>query len=67
MFNGELSQVVYSYKLHYTNGGLSWTKVDSITALGNGNEKAAQTAPTSEIAISVSHILQRLFILEIEI
>ncbi|KAH8674608.1 Lactonase, 7-bladed beta-propeller-domain-containing protein [Tricladium varicosporioides] len=55
MFNGELSQVVYSYKLHYTHRGLSWTKVDSITALGNGNEQAAQTAPTSEIAISPDH------------
>lgn len=59
LFVGELSQDVYTYEVTYTNTSLSWTKVSQITALGPGNEKPATTAPTSEIALSVSTIFSR--------
>ncbi len=54
MFNGELSQKVYSYEVEYTDSGLNWTKVFDIPALGVDGEQPAETAPTSEIALSVS-------------
>lgn len=54
-FNGELNQNVYSYRITYTASGLAWTKVSSSPALGElGETLAPNTAPTSEIAISVS-------------
>lgn len=52
-FVGELSQKVYSYEITYAGTGMTWTKVFEIPALGVGNEKAAQTAPPSEIEITV--------------
>lgn len=52
-FVGELNQKVYSYEIAYTGTGLSWTKVFEIPALGVGNEKAPQTAPTSGIELTV--------------
>lgn len=55
-FNGELSQKVYSYAISYTEMGMSWSKVFSIPALGLENEKPALTAPTSEIALTVSYL-----------
>ena len=52
IFNGELDQKVYSYRVKYTRTGLSFTKVFEITSL---NEKfPPNTAPISEIAMSVS-------------
>ncbi|KAH9214254.1 Lactonase, 7-bladed beta-propeller-domain-containing protein [Leptodontidium sp. 2 PMI_412] len=52
IFVGELSQKVYSYEVTYTDVGLSWKKVFDIPSLGVGNERAPQTAPTSEIEIT---------------
>ncbi|KAF2127031.1 putative isomerase YbhE [Dothidotthia symphoricarpi CBS 119687] len=49
-FNGELSQKVYSYRVEYKDGGLSWTKVYEHAAISD--DLPATKAPTSEIAIS---------------
>ncbi|KAH7353201.1 Lactonase, 7-bladed beta-propeller-domain-containing protein [Plectosphaerella cucumerina] len=49
-FNGELDQKVYSYRVEYTDSGLSFTKVFSITAVDEN--LPAEKAPTSEIAMS---------------
>ncbi|CEI70650.1 hypothetical protein FVEN_g863 [Fusarium venenatum] len=50
IFNGELDQKVYSYRVKYTRTGLSFTKVFEITSL---NAKfPPNTAPISEIAMS---------------
>lgn len=58
IFNGELDQKVYSYRVTYTRMGLSFTKVFEITSL---NAKfPPNTAPISEIAMSVSCAQQRL-------
>lgn len=54
---GELSQYVYSYKVAYTDEGLTWSKVSEILALGFENEVPALTSPLSEIALSVSEKL----------
>jgi 6-phosphogluconolactonase (cycloisomerase 2 family) len=52
-FVGELSQNVYSYQIHYNaTGGMYWTKIFQIPALGLGNSRPAQTSPVSEIALS---------------
>lgn len=52
IFVGELSAKVYSYRLYYTEHGVSWTKVSELFALGK--ESPAQQAPTSGIDLSVS-------------
>ena len=58
MFNGELSQKVYSYRIVYTSGGLEWDNVFETYALGRlGETLPPNTAPTSEIAVSVSVFL----------
>ena len=55
LFNGELSQRVYSYRITYTASGLAWEKVFEAPALGElGELLPPNTAPTSEIAVSVS-------------
>ncbi len=55
LFNGELSQKVYSYRITYTSSGLVWKKVAEAHALGElGQTLPPNTAPTSEIALSVS-------------
>lgn len=55
LFNGELSQKVYSYRVTYNDVGLTWVKVGEVTALGElGESLDANQAPTSEIAVSVS-------------
>lgn len=55
LFNGELSQKVYSYRVTYTASGLVWEKVFEAPALGEvGKTLDPNTAPTSEIAVSVS-------------
>lgn len=55
LFNGELSQMVYSYRVTYTESGLAWEKVGQVAALGElGETLHPNTAPTSEIAVSVS-------------
>jgi hypothetical protein len=55
LFNGELSQKVYSYRVAYAEGGLAWEKVDEVTALGEvGDTLGPNQAPTSELAVSVS-------------
>lgn len=55
LFNGELSQKVYSYRITYTSSGLAWEKVFETYALGRlGETLPPNTAPTSEIAVSVS-------------
>ncbi|GKU08817.1 hypothetical protein FLAG1_12078 [Fusarium langsethiae] len=50
IFNGELDQKVYSYRVKYTRTGLSFTKVFEITSL-NANFPP-NTAPISEISMS---------------
>ncbi|KAF1927891.1 putative isomerase YbhE [Didymella exigua CBS 183.55] len=53
LFNGELSQKVYSYRITYIEGGLEWEKVGEVTALGElGEGLEPNQAPTSEIAVS---------------
>ncbi|KAJ4986292.1 6-phosphogluconolactonase-like protein 2 [Stagonosporopsis vannaccii] len=53
LFNGELSQKVYSYRITYTSSGLLWQKVFEAVALGElGKTLPPNTAPTSEIAVS---------------
>jgi hypothetical protein len=55
IFNGELSQKVYSYRITYTSSGLKWEKVFETYALGRlGETLLPNTAPTSEIVVSVS-------------
>ena len=55
IFNGELSQKVYSYRIFYTASGLAWEKVFETYALGTlGETLPPNMAPTSEIAVSVS-------------
>ncbi|KAH7079236.1 Lactonase, 7-bladed beta-propeller-domain-containing protein [Paraphoma chrysanthemicola] len=49
-FNGELDQKVYSYKVEYKNGGLSWSQTFAIASVSD--DLPATTAPTSEIAIT---------------
>lgn len=51
-FNGELDQKIYSYRVKYGNGGLSWSHPSSIVAVSESLPPT--TAPTSEIAITVS-------------
>lgn len=53
IFVGEISQYVYTYSVAYTDTGIEFTRVGEIPALGVGNEKPPQTAPTSGIALSV--------------
>lgn len=53
-FNGELSQKVYSYRVKYTETGLSFKKVFEIPAIDAS--LPATKAPTSEIALSVSNV-----------
>lgn len=60
LFNGELSQKVYSYRVAYTLNGLAWKKVFETYALGElGESLPPNTAPTSEIAVSVSRCFVR--------
>lgn len=56
VFNGELSQKVYSYKVTYgeDGAGLTFEKVFEAPALGDDSVLAPTTAPTSECLISVS-------------
>jgi 6-phosphogluconolactonase (cycloisomerase 2 family) len=55
LVNGELSQMVYSYRVRYVEDGLEWEKVDEVVALGElGEGLQMNQAPTSEIAVSVS-------------
>lgn len=54
IFNGELSQNVYSYKVTYGETGLSFEKVFQAPALGLNSTLAPTTAPTSECLMSVS-------------
>lgn len=56
IFVGELSQKVHSYKLNYSETGITWTKVSELFALGK--ESPAQQAPTSGIDLSVSLIIK---------
>ncbi|KAH7396152.1 Lactonase, 7-bladed beta-propeller-domain-containing protein [Pyrenochaeta sp. MPI-SDFR-AT-0127] len=49
-FNGELDQKIYSYRVDYTNGGLSWSQPSAIASISD--DLPATTAPTSEIAIT---------------
>jgi 6-phosphogluconolactonase (cycloisomerase 2 family) len=50
IFNGELDQKVYSYRVKYSRTGLSFTKVFEITSLNA--DFPPNTAPISEIAMS---------------
>lgn len=54
-FNGELSRMVYSYQVTYAGDerGLSFEKVFEATALGVNSTLAAETASTSECAMTV--------------
>lgn len=52
-FGGELSQVVYSYKVTYGDSGLTFDKVFEAPALGLNSTLAVNTAPVSECAITV--------------
>jgi len=53
IFVGELSQNVYSYQIHYNStGGMYWTKVFEMPALGLAKAKPALTSPVSEIALT---------------
>ena len=52
-FNGELDQNIYSYRVKYTKSGLKFTKISSIVSVNA--DYPATKAPTSEVAISVSH------------
>ena len=55
LFNGELSQRVYSYRVAFAGNELAWEKVGEVVALGKlGEGLLPNTAPTSEIAVSVS-------------
>ncbi|KAF9695666.1 hypothetical protein EKO04_006694 [Ascochyta lentis] len=50
LFNGELDQKIYSYRVRYTNRGLEWSQSSSIVAVSEKLPKT--TAPTSEIAVT---------------
>lgn len=52
--DGELSQHVYSYKITYGEAGLTWENVFSAPALGLNSTLPANTAPSSECAMTVS-------------
>lgn len=52
--NGELSQVVYAYKVTYGDAGLTFAKVFEAPALGPDSKLAANTAPVSECSLTVS-------------
>lgn len=52
-FGGELSQVVYSYRVTYGDSGLTFDKVFEAPALGLNSTLPANTAPVSECAITV--------------
>ncbi|KAJ4366032.1 hypothetical protein N0V95_000258 [Ascochyta clinopodiicola] len=53
LFNGELSQKVYSYRIAYSSSGLAWEPVSESAVLGEvGETLPPNTAPTSEIAVS---------------
>ncbi|UPX18820.1 uncharacterized protein EKO05_0009109 [Ascochyta rabiei] len=53
LFNGELSQKVYSYRVTYSSSGLAWEPVSESAVLGElGETLPPNTAPTSEIAVS---------------
>ncbi|XPS99790.1 hypothetical protein M3J09_008960 [Ascochyta lentis] len=53
LFNGELNQKVYSYRITYTSSGLAWERVFGTSVLGElGETLPPNTAPTSEIAVS---------------
>ncbi|KAL2878226.1 hypothetical protein SGCOL_006477 [Colletotrichum sp. CLE4] len=49
-FNGELDQLIYSYKVEYKETGLAFTKISSIPSVNA--DYPATKAPTSEIAIT---------------
>lgn len=51
-FGGELSQVVYSYRVTYGDSGLTFDKVFEAPALGLDSTLPANTAPVSECAIT---------------
>lgn len=51
-FNGELDQRIYSYRVRYTKKGLEWSYAGSIVSVSE--ELPETTAPTSEIAVTVS-------------
>lgn len=55
-FNGELDQKVHWYSLNIADGEVTWKKKFEIPGLGADDEQPATTAPTSEIAITVSAI-----------
>lgn len=50
--NGELDQRVYSYQVEYKEDGLKWRLVDDVVSISE--YLPVTTAPTSEIAITVS-------------
>ena len=50
--NGELDQRVYSYQVEYNEDGLEWRLVDDVVSISE--YLPVTTAPTSEIAITVS-------------
>jgi hypothetical protein len=50
--NGELDQRVYSYQVEYKEDGLEWRLVDDVVSISE--YLPVTTAPTSEIAITVS-------------
>lgn len=55
LFNGELSQRVYTYRVTCIGDELAWEKVSEVVALGElGEGLEGNTAPTSGIAVSVS-------------
>lgn len=57
-FNGELDQKIYSYRVKYERASLSFTKAFEITSLNA--TFPSNTAPISEIAMSVSTALDPL-------
>jgi 6-phosphogluconolactonase (cycloisomerase 2 family) len=57
-FNGELDQKIYSYRVKYERASLSFTKIFEITSLNA--TFPSNTAPISEIAMSVSTTLNQL-------
>lgn len=68
LFNGELSQKVYSYRITYASSGPVWEKVSEVVALGEpGESLPPNTAPTSEIAVSVSLIFLLCYYAELQL
>ncbi|POS73644.1 YkgB [Diaporthe helianthi] len=51
-FGGELSQVVYSYRVTYGDSGLTFDKVFETPALGLNSTLPVNTAPVSECAMT---------------